>query len=109
MAVIGYAAAAFNVFLDVPVVLRGVSQSLHLTTGAEMRVNSRLLELVEQVDPNDPTGIFDEYFGDWWNFEKDWKNHREVDYLEAFAWHLKKVSEKYAFGLRADFPIGSTG
>ena len=102
MAIIGHAAASMNVFLDILILLRGVGQSMFLMDGPHIQLSLEFFDLIERVDPKDPTRIFDEYYGDWWNFEKDWKTHSvEVDYHEAFLWHLTKVSEKFAFSLRS--------
>lgn len=100
MSIIGYAAAALNVFLDIPIVLRAVTQSVYFRNGPHMQIGNELLLLIQQDVPNDPTGIFDVYCHDWWNHEKDGEKYpKKVNLEEAFLWHLDKVSEKFAFAL----------
>ena len=110
MAHIGHTAASLNIFLDIPIFLRAVSQSLYCAVEPEMRISSKLLEQIQQVDPQDLTGIWNEYYGDWWNFEEEWETHPiEVDQVKAFQWHLEKVNEKFTFDLVLTFfLIGST-
>ena len=68
-----------------------------------MNISSEYFNEIGRIDPKDPTGIFKEYYGDWWNFENEWKTHSvEVDHIEAYAWHIKKVSGKFALGPAAD-------
>jgi hypothetical protein len=94
MALVGHTAASMNIFLDIPMLLRAVSQAMYNKAGPLSLINIHTLEQMEQVDPKDPTGIVDEYFGDWWNFESEWKTHSvEVNQMDAFLWHLKKVKK----------------
>ena len=68
-----------------------------------MNISSEYFNEIGRIDPKDPTGIFKEYYGDWWNFENEWKTHSvEVDHIEAYVWHIKKVSGKFALGPAAD-------
>lgn len=102
MAVVGHAAASLNVFLDIPIVLRGMSQSMYRKSGPMMQVSNLLWLQIDQVEPNDPTRIKNEYYGDWWNLWKEWTTKTlqvEVDYIATFQWHLNKVNKKFAFRL----------
>jgi hypothetical protein len=111
MAIIGHTAAAMNIFLDIPFVLRAVSQSLYGEPGPEIKISSEFLEYIRRVDRKDPTGVFDEYLGDWWNFENEWETHStEVDLIAAFGWHYTKVNENlHSVLVLTLLPIGSTG
>lgn len=110
MAHVGHTVASLNIFLDIPVILRGLSQSLESAIGPEMRVGSKFLNQIHQVDPLDPTSVVDEYLDDWWNHGKEWKTHSlEVDQVAAFQFHQRKVKEKIILGPDVNiFPIGST-
>lgn len=115
MAHIGHTAASMNIFLDIPIFLRGVSQSLYSKSGPEMNVTPQFFDDILRVDPIDPTGIYKEYYGDWWNFEKEWETHSvEVNQVDAFSWHLQKVKKNYIQSNRSPvvltlFPICSMG
>jgi hypothetical protein len=111
MALIGHTAASMNIFLDIPIVIRAVSQSLSREVGPDMRIGVQFLEEIKRVDPKDPTGIYEEYYGDWWNFENEWKTHPvEVNQGNAFKWHIVKVNENFTrVPLLTLLPIGSTG
>jgi Ni,Fe-hydrogenase I large subunit len=98
MAHVGHVAAGMNIFLDIPLFLRGVSQSLYGSDGPELRISTELLTKVREVDPLDPTSVVEEYLHDWWNYEKEWKTHPiESDPLEGFQWHIKKVNEIFIY------------
>ena len=87
MALIGYTAATMNIFLDIPNLLRGVSQSMLGAVSHKFRITPKMLFEIKQVDPTNPTSILDEYFGDWWNFDETYPV--EVDRQAAFDWHMK--------------------
>lgn len=89
MALIGHTAASMNIFLDIPIFLRGLSQTMKGRVGPEMCISTKLLEEIFRVDILDPTGLVDEYYHDWWNFGKE--EHPVVDQEKAFDWHIAKV------------------
>jgi hypothetical protein len=94
MAVVGHSAASRNVFLDIPIFLRGLSQSICYHEGPKISISKKFLGEIKTFDPSDPTQIYDEYLVDWWNFDKEWKTHSEVvDLRKAFNWHVEKVRE----------------
>jgi hypothetical protein len=105
MALIGHTAASFNIFLDIPLLLRGLSQSMIDTIGPKFSLSTKLLEEIKRVDPSDPTGIVNEYLSDWWNFAKKWETQPvEVDQEAAFQWHVQKVNEILYLVPGADTP-----
>jgi hypothetical protein len=105
MALVGHSAAGLNVFLDIPLLLRGLSQSMYSDAGPVMEISGDLLNEIQKVDPSDPTGIYDEYLNDWWNFEKEWETHPvDNNHGAAFMWHVKKVNDIFIFGANADVP-----
>ncbi|KAF8810597.1 hypothetical protein BYT27DRAFT_7253582 [Phlegmacium glaucopus] len=110
MAIVGHAAASTNIFLDIPILLRGLSQCMYHQLPGEIQFSKGMWEEIERVpDPHDPTEIFDEYYNDWWNKDNEWQTHQiTVDPEKAFKWHIYKVKH---FSLHPDpidiFPIGS--
>jgi hypothetical protein len=70
MAHVGHSVARFNIFLDIPTLLRSLSQSLHGKEGPEMKITLKLLDEIKLYDPLDPTHVYEQYFGNWWNYEK---------------------------------------
>jgi hypothetical protein len=112
MALVGHSAATLNVFLDIPFLLRGLSQSLSLGRGGGpgMQLSDKFYDDIRKVDPLDPTSIVEEYSYDWWNHASEWEIHpTEVNQLEAYRWHIQKVNENLYFLPGLTFlPIGST-
>jgi hypothetical protein len=107
MAHVGHTAASMNVFLDIPMFLRGLSQSLYLyrSDNHTLAISNKLKNEIQLHNPSDPTGIYNEYLDDWWNFEKEWETHPvEVNHVTAFKWHIQKVNENFIFGPDADVP-----
>jgi hypothetical protein len=92
MALIGHAAASFNIFLDIPLFLRGVSQGIHGTNGPVIHLTPQMWVDLFNDDPTDPTAIVTEYLYDWWNSEQEWKTQSvECDQEAAYQWHFEKV------------------
>ncbi|KAF8816372.1 hypothetical protein BYT27DRAFT_7248439 [Phlegmacium glaucopus] len=93
MGIIGYNAAYYNIFLDIPNFLRGLSQSIHSNGGPEFTLSKAMWQEIEHIpDPQDPTEVFEEYYNDWWNREDQWQSHPQVrvDGEKAFSWHIFK-------------------
>jgi hypothetical protein len=89
---VGTTAATLYFYLEIPIFVRGLSQSMSSTVGPAMRMTAGLYDELQNVDPNNPTGIVGTYYRDWWNFEEEWKTHPAVvDLEEAYKWHIRKV------------------
>jgi hypothetical protein len=98
MAIVGHASAALNVFIDIPPILRAVSQSMLGRSGPNFKISRRLFdELDRNPDPQDPTERVDEYYHDWWNQDSKWRTTPQsmVDVDAAFEFHVKKVSQHF--------------
>lgn len=109
MSHIGHTAARFNIFLDIPSLLRAMSQSLYLQEGPQMQISDRLWDAMQLHDPMDPTQVYEEYYGDWWNGEISESEPVEIDLEEGFKWHIEKVSKNILLvPILKLFPIGST-
>ncbi|KAF8809994.1 hypothetical protein BYT27DRAFT_7253966 [Phlegmacium glaucopus] len=95
MAIVGHAAASTNIFLDIPILLRGLSQCMYHQLPGEIQFSKGMWEEIERVpDPHDPTEIFDEYYNDWWNKDDEWQTHQiTVDPEKAFKWHIYKYGK----------------
>ncbi|KAF8816200.1 hypothetical protein BYT27DRAFT_7248507 [Phlegmacium glaucopus] len=77
MAVVGHAAMSTNIFLDISILLRGLSQCMYYQRPGEIQFSKRMWEEIEHVpDPHDPTEIFNEYYNDWWNKDNEWQTHQ---------------------------------
>ena len=95
MAIVGNAAAATNIFLDIPRLIRGLAQSMYKAEGPEFQLSSSMTTEIDRMpDPSDPTEMVDYYYHDWWNHNKKWKTQPQVmvDREKAFMWHIQKVS-----------------
>jgi hypothetical protein len=110
MAHIGHTAARLNIFLDIPVLLRAISQSVCGREGPKMQIGMTLWDEIWRYDPLDPTQVYKEYFCDWWNYKRNMELHPvEFDLKEAFGWHIQKVSSFFhSVPMFKLFPIGST-
>jgi hypothetical protein len=98
MAIVGHAASR-NIFLEMPLFIRGLSQSMYGKVGPkQITLCARLLKEIQNVDHLDPTSTVDQYLFGWWNHEKDWKTYSlDVDHQLAFKWHIRKVREIFFF------------
>ncbi|KIM34641.1 hypothetical protein M413DRAFT_144256 [Hebeloma cylindrosporum] len=67
MSVVGHA-AAFGVFVEIPALLRSLSDCMDGTHGPFFEVSPELrADIQRPLDPLDPTERVEEYYGDWWN------------------------------------------
>jgi len=95
MAIVGYAAASMNIFLDIPLFLRGLAQSMSDPDGPQIQFSKKMWEEIERIpDLQDPTKMVDHYYHDWWNHDTKWQTYSQVpvDREKAFIWHIQKVS-----------------
>lgn len=99
MAIVGHASASDDNFLDIPMLLRGLSQNIDnedsLDEDFVIRLSPEMRLDLFKDDPTDPTGIVEEYLHDWWNHVHEWETYSQEDDIknldEAFAFHVKKV------------------
>ncbi|KAF8808472.1 hypothetical protein BYT27DRAFT_7255581 [Phlegmacium glaucopus] len=85
MANVGYTAAYFNIFLNIPNFLQGLSQSIHPNGSLEFMLSNAMWQEIEHVpDPQDPTEVVEEYYHDWWNREDQWQNYPQ--YVILILW-----------------------
>ncbi|KAF8801185.1 hypothetical protein BYT27DRAFT_7262222 [Phlegmacium glaucopus] len=99
MANVGYTASYFNIFLDIPNFLQGLSQSIHPNGSLEFTLSKAMWQEIECVpDPQDLTEAVEEYYHNWWNREDQWQNYPQVrvDGEEAFSWHILKYGHIWA-------------
>jgi hypothetical protein len=107
---VGYTAAKTNIFLEIPIFLRSMCQSLHGQVGPLMSMDEKISKEMEIVDPFDPTCIVDEYLYDWWNHEVEWKTHSQnVDHDAAHKWHIQKVKFYFIYLTAFIIPDGQYG
>jgi len=97
MALVGHATSS-GIFVDIPILLRGLSQSMVGQLGPHFKLVLSLdmwTELQRIKDPNDPTEVVAEYIGDWWNKNDEWETveHDLLDLEAAFGFHLDLVSQ----------------
>ena len=95
MAIVGHAAASVNIFLDIPIWLRGLAQSMHDQGGRRIQFSQQMFDEIERMpDPEDPTEMVDRYYDDWWNRDTKWLDNPQVavNREEAFKWHVQRVS-----------------
>jgi hypothetical protein len=95
MAIVGYANAAMNIFLDIPRLIRGLAQSMYGEEGPAFQLSATMMAEIDRMpDPSDPTEMVDHYWHDWWNHDNNWKTQPQVmvDRDKAFMWHLQKAS-----------------
>ena len=79
MAIVGHAAASMNIFLDIPLFLQGLAQSMGDPDGPRIQFSKQMWEEIERTpDPQDPTEMVDEYYDDWWNHDTEWQTRRQV-------------------------------
>lgn len=86
-------AALVGAYPPVPFLVRSVSQSMMVRDGAKkIYISGDMLDLLQaEVDPADPTQLFEEYLLDWWNRPggEGFSSGDEVE--EAYELHIKKV------------------
>lgn len=92
MAHVGNCAATLNFYLEIPIFVRGLSQSMKNMVGPDMQMTAGLYDELQNVDPKEPTQIVGKYCHDWWNFEEEWETQPVVvDLEEAYRWHIEEV------------------
>lgn len=93
MALVGQAATSYNIFVDVPLFLRGLSQSLNDEPfGPLIRLSDEMKVDLYDDDPTDPTRVVDTYEHDWWNFDQ--RHSKAFNPDDAFRWHVNNVSNR---------------
>lgn len=91
-ALLGQAAIA-GAYVPVPFLVRSIGQSIMASDGAKkILLSGDILDLLEaEVDPADPTQLFDTYLFEWWTRAAP-PGFISGDQIEqAYAFHITKV------------------
>ena len=89
---IGQAALA-GTYVPIPFLVRSIGQSMLIGDGAQrLHISANMLEYLESdVDPANPTRMFDKYEFDWWNGPETVDDRSGEELEKAYYFHVDKV------------------
>ena len=86
-------AALAGTYVPVPFLVWSIGQSMLISNGAQrLHISVNMLEYLESdVDPADPTRMFDKYEFDWWNGPETVDDRSGEELEKAYYFHVDKV------------------